>query len=110
VLKYTTKGLKMNKDEYNHIRGKFLQDTYDTPEYPASIARVMLDKKIISIFTKEQNQSYQTNVKLYIRWLRKLRDKRMFKGNMHDSKPSKFVSIFGIYRGTNLYGILRMIK
>ena len=100
----------MTKEDYSYIRRRFLQDSYDTPEYPASIARVMMDKIIINVFMREQNQSYQTNIKLYIRWLRKLRDKRMFIGNMHDSKPSKFVSIFGLYRGTRLCDLIRMIK
>ena len=97
----------MNKDEYNYMRKRFLQDSYDTPECPASVARAMMDKEAISIFIKEQGQSFNTNIKSYIRWLRKLRDKRMFIGNMHNSKPSKFVSVFGLQREMNLDDLLK---
>jgi len=100
----------MTKDEYNYIRKRFLQDSYDTPEYPASIARVMMDSKIVLIFLKEQNQSFDSNIKLYIRWLRKLRDKRMFIGNKHDSRPSKFVSIYKLNREMKMRRLMEIIN
>jgi hypothetical protein len=95
----------MKTEDYEYIRSRFFQADYDSEIYPASIARVMFDKRTIDIFLIECNQSYNTNIKLYVRWLRKTRNK-MFKNNNINSKPSKFVSVYGINRKMNIFNLV----
>ena len=100
----------MTNEDYSYLRKKFLMYQYDTPQYPASVARVMADTKVIDMYLLAANQSAATNIKLYVRWLRKLRDTKLFPGNSHTSKPSKFVGIFGITKSMVIYDLIVAIR
>ena len=98
----------MTGEQYNYLRSRFLQREYNTEEHPASIGSIMMDKRLINMFTTTQSQSYSTSVKEYVIWLRKQRAK-LFPLTPYSTKRSKFVSVFGVSRRHSLYDLLRMI-
>lgn len=82
-------------NELEVIKPLFLQKIYDTNNYPASVANVMFARTLVWLYLADGGSMYD-NVKVYIKWIRLVRDK-LFPNNQYN-KGRKFVQIFGIKR------------
>ena len=84
----------------------FTLETYDTEDYPASVARVMRYEKALKCYF-DCGGTLDDNIKCYVRWLRYQRD-FMYPNNPY-KKGRKFVQVHGLSRKMTVADMLKLI-
>ena len=89
------------------MKDLFLQERYYTEEYPSSVSNVMFNWNLLTLYFV-RNGNKTDNIKVYIKWIRELRDE-LFPKNTY-KKGRKFVQIYGLKRSMTIEQAFEMMK